>query len=201
MPPTAPVPQLRFSSDSSILSTSAIKSSSSRRGSIKPKPFDKSVFRFSIGSGRKASNIFSENQEIFSTGRTINLTNKNGNFYGLNPEKALNYGLSFRQGFNLNNQDGDITIDYYVTDFDNQIVVDWEKQGELSFYNLDGKSYAKSFQIEVDYSISNNINFKGVGQPLRIALTGSKIGQGIYDIIISLSKEEVTKRLTSKKLS
>ena len=130
------------------------------RLNLRYQPFDKSVFRFSIGSGRKASNIFSENQEIFSTGRTINLINKNGNFYGLNPEKALNYGLSFRQGFNLNNQDGDITIDYYVTDFDNQIVVDWEKQGELSFYNLDGKSYAKSFQIEVDYSISNNINFK-----------------------------------------
>ena len=47
---------------------------------------------------------------------------------------------------------------------------------------------------------SNNTNFKGVGQPLRIALTGSKFGPGIYDIIISLGKEEVTKRLTNKKL-
>ena len=49
--------------------------------------------------------------------------------------------------------------------------------------------------------ISNNTNFKGVGQPLRIALTGSKFGPGIYDVIISLGKEEVTKRLTNKKLS
>ncbi len=48
---------------------------------------------------------------------------------------------------------------------------------------------------------SNNTNFKGVGQPLRIALTGSKFGPGIYDIIISLGKEEVTKRLNNKKLS
>jgi glutamyl-tRNA synthetase len=47
---------------------------------------------------------------------------------------------------------------------------------------------------------SNETNFKGVGQPLRIALTGSKFGPGIYDIIISLGKEEVTKRLTNKKL-
>ena len=46
----------------------------------------------------------------------------------------------------------------------------------------------------------NDTNFKGVGQPLRIALTGSKFGPGIYDIIISLGKEEVTKRLTNKKL-
>ena len=48
---------------------------------------------------------------------------------------------------------------------------------------------------------SNNTNFKGIGQPLRIALTGSKFGPGIYDIIISLDKEEVIKRLTDKKLS
>jgi glutamyl-tRNA synthetase len=48
---------------------------------------------------------------------------------------------------------------------------------------------------------SNDTNFKGVGQPLRIALTGSKFGPGIYDIITSLEKEEVTKRLTNKKLS
>ncbi len=47
---------------------------------------------------------------------------------------------------------------------------------------------------------SNDTNFKGVGQPLRIALIGSKFGPGIYDIIISLGKEEVTKRLTNKKL-
>tara|TARA_B100001250_G_scaffold280115_1_gene242464 strand:- start:118 stop:1515 length:1398 start_codon:yes stop_codon:yes gene_type:complete len=45
---------------------------------------------------------------------------------------------------------------------------------------------------------SNNTNFKGVGQPLRIILTGSKFGPGIYDIIISLGKEEVQKRLSAK---
>ena len=47
---------------------------------------------------------------------------------------------------------------------------------------------------------SNDTNFKGVGQPLRIALTGSKFGPGIYDLIISLGKAEVKKRLTNKKL-
>ena len=47
---------------------------------------------------------------------------------------------------------------------------------------------------------SNNTNFKTVGQPLRIVLTGSKFGPGLYDIIISLGKEEVIKRLTNKKL-
>ena len=45
---------------------------------------------------------------------------------------------------------------------------------------------------------SNETNFKGVGQPLRIVLTGSKFGPGIYDIISSLGKDEVLKRLGNK---
>ena len=45
---------------------------------------------------------------------------------------------------------------------------------------------------------SNETNFKGVGQPLRIVLTGSKFGPGIYDIINSLGKNEVLKRLGNK---
>ena len=48
---------------------------------------------------------------------------------------------------------------------------------------------------------SNNTNFKGVGQPLRIALTGSKFGPGIYDIIVSLGKDEVEKRLANKTIA
>ncbi len=38
-------------------------------------------------------------------------------------------------------------------------------------------------------------NFKGVGQPLRVALTGSKFGPGVYDIVKSLDKDDVLKRL------
>jgi len=45
---------------------------------------------------------------------------------------------------------------------------------------------------------SHETNFKGVGQPIRVALTGSKFGPGVYDLIISLGKEEVIKRLGNK---
>ena len=41
----------------------------------------------------------------------------------------------------------------------------------------------------------NKTNFKGIGQPLRIALTGSKFGPGLYNIILSLDKNETIKRL------
>jgi glutamyl-tRNA synthetase len=75
-----------------------------------------------------------------------------------------------------------------ITDFNNQL----EKIDELNKETLE--------PIVNELIKSNDTNFKGVGQPLRIALTGSKFGPGIYDIIISLDKEEVIKRLTNKKL-
>jgi glutamyl/glutaminyl-tRNA synthetase len=62
----------------------------------------------------------------------------------------------------------------------------------------------KTLNKEALEPILNNLikaeetNFKGVGQPLRIALTGSKFGPGVYDIFISLGKEEVQKRLGNK---
>ncbi|MDB3932579.1 glutamate--tRNA ligase [Candidatus Pelagibacter sp.] len=76
-----------------------------------------------------------------------------------------------------------------ITDFTNQ------------FLSVDKLSKETLEPIINNLIKSNDTNFKGVGQPLRIALTGSKFGPGIYDIIISLGKEEVTKRLTNKKLS
>ena len=39
-------------------------------------------------------------------------------------------------------------------------------------------------------------NFKGVGQPLRIGLVGSRFGPGLYDVILSFNKTDVIKRLS-----
>ena len=54
----------------------------------------------------------------------------------------------------------------------------------------------ENLEIIVNEIIKNKeINFKSIGQPLRVALTGSRFGPGLYDILISLGKEEVLKRL------
>jgi len=84
-----------------------------------------------------------------------------------------------------------------IDDEAKKIISDFTTQ----FSNVDKLSKETLEPIVNDIIKSNDTNFKGVGQPLRIALTGSKFGPGIYDIIISLGKEEVTKRLTNKKLS
>ncbi|WP_250434781.1 TonB-dependent receptor [Hanstruepera flava] len=115
-------------------------------------PWEKSAFRASIGRGKRSANIFAENQKLFSTSRQINILSSGGDIYGLDPEIAWNYGVSFLQGFNLFNRKGDVTFDFYRTNFKNQVVVDYENPLEVNFYNLQGKSFANSFQTEVNYN-------------------------------------------------
>ncbi len=123
-------------------------------------PWELGSFRASIGRGRRAANIFAENQQLFGSSRQIQILDSAGSVYGLNPEDAWNYGVSFLQGFVFLNRKGNITLDYYKTDFKNQIVVDWENPRAVSFYNLDGKSYADSFQIEVNHEILANLDLR-----------------------------------------
>ena len=60
----------------------------------------------------------------------------------------------------------------------------------------------KKINKEILEKLINNLigkhktNFKGVGQPLRIALIGCRFGPGIYNIILSLTKDEVVKRIS-----
>lgn len=123
-------------------------------------PWEKSAIRASFGRGKRSANIFTENQKLFATSRTINILNTTGDIYGLDPEIAWNYGISFLQGFNLLGRKADITIDYYRTDFKNQVVVDWENSQEVNFYNLDGDSYANSFQFEFNHNVFENFDLR-----------------------------------------
>ena len=129
-------------------------------------PWEKSALRASFGRGKRSANIFAENQSVFSTSRTINILSSSpsgrlgGAIYGLEPEIAWNYGISYLQGFNLFNRKADITLDYYKTDFKNQIVVDYENPQEVNFYNLDGDSFANSFQIELNYNLFEHFDLR-----------------------------------------
>ncbi len=123
-------------------------------------PKENTIIRLSLGSGRKAANIFAENQTLFGTNRQINILENGGSIYGLNPEKAWNYGASMRQIFNLFGSGGDITVDYYIANFEDQVVVDWESEGQILFYNLEGLSRANSFQLSIDYNPSEAISLR-----------------------------------------
>jgi outer membrane receptor for ferrienterochelin and colicin len=68
---------------------------------LKYNAFENSVFRISAGRGKRAANIFAENQNLFASSRTISIMGTKGEVYGLNPEIAWNYGVSFTQKFKL----------------------------------------------------------------------------------------------------
>jgi outer membrane receptor for ferrienterochelin and colicins len=123
-------------------------------------PWEKGVFRASVGRGKRSANIFAENQQLFASSRQINIDDVGGNIYGLNPEIAWNYGVSCMQKFNLFGKKGDITFDFYQTNFQNQVIVDWENPQEIAFYDLDGRSIANSFQVEASYNLAKNFNLR-----------------------------------------
>ena len=109
-----------------------------------------SSLRFSVGSGRRVAAAFAENQKLFGSGRTIQTPSIQSSDYGLTPEHAWNYGISFLKGFQIGSVPINVNADLYRTEFINQVVVDWETFGQISFYNLSGKSYANSFQLGLD---------------------------------------------------
>jgi len=91
------------------------------------------------------------------------------------------------------NQDDIKLIDNKAKKIISEFYAKFKEIDELNRENLE--------PIVQDLIKTNETNFKGVGQPLRIALTGSKFGPGIYDIIISLGKDDVEKRLINKAIS
>ncbi|WP_165748184.1 TonB-dependent receptor [Cellulophaga sp. Z1A5H] len=127
---------------------------------IRYTPWERASLKGSFGRGKRAANIFAENQQLFGSSRAINIKNAGGEIYGLDPEDAWNYGVSFLQGFTFLDRPGNFSVDFYRTDFKNQIVVDWENPREISFYNLDGKSSASSFQVELGHRILPNLELR-----------------------------------------
>jgi outer membrane receptor for ferrienterochelin and colicins len=128
---------------------------------VRYNPWEKGVLRFSAGRGKRSANIFAENQQLFASSRTFDILDSNGKIYGLNPEIAWNYGVSFAQKFLLFGKKADAGLDFYRTDFQNQVVVDvLQSPQQVLFYNLNGKSVANSLQLEFNYEIFDHLNFR-----------------------------------------
>ncbi len=128
---------------------------------IRYNPWEKGVLRASVGRGKRSANIFAENQPLFASSRNFTVLDSNGKTYGLNPEIAWNYGLSFSQRFLIFNKKADVGIDFYNTDFRNQVVVDlFNSPQEVNFYNLKGKSYATSLQLDFNIELIKHLDLR-----------------------------------------
>lgn len=128
---------------------------------VRYNPWEKSVFRVSAGRGKRAANIYAENQNLFASSRAFSVLDTNGKIYGLNPEIAWNYGFSFTQNFMLFGKPADATVDFYRTDFQNQAIVDvMQSPQQVLFYNLKGNSFANSLQLDFNYEIKKHFNLR-----------------------------------------
>lgn len=147
---------------------------------------EKTILRAVAGRGQRTANIFTENQGLFATSRTI-VVNGDANAntpYGLQAEVAWNFGVNLIQDIDFAGREGLLSIDVYRTEFQNQIVVDWENVDEIAFYNLKGQSYSNSLQVQFDYELLPNLD-------MRMAYR-------YYDIKTTYGEELLQKQLTAK---
>ena len=122
-----------------------------------------------------------------------------------NKEKVIKSSLSFLKNKAktlediFNNSKYLIEDEVNISEEDQKILDDNSKSTIKDFIEkiINCEAFDReNLEIIVNEIIKNKeINFKSIGQPLRVALTGSRFGPGLYDILISLGKEEVLKRL------
>ena len=99
--------------------------------------------RFSVGSDFRTANIFAENAGFFASARQLYILNPSTKFgYGLQPEKAWNYGFNFVHNFKMNNHSGSFSLDNYHTSFKDQVVIDVDEDPQqINIYNLKRKVF------------------------------------------------------------
>lgn len=113
---------------------------------IKYNPFDWFHIRASAGKGFRTANILAENNFLLSSSRKMNIAED------LDQEEAWNTGLNLSFYIPLFGKELSLNGEWYYTNFLKQVVVDMDSDAHaVSFYNLDGKSYSNSFQVEATY--------------------------------------------------
>jgi len=121
------------------------------RLNLRYEPVSGTVVRVNAGRGQRTANIFAENIGALVSSRTVNILGATaGKAYGLDPEVAWNKGVSVDQKLKLFGREATASVDFFRTDFTNQVVVDYEDPRQVQFYNLNGKSYSNSLQAELD---------------------------------------------------
>ena len=115
----------------------------------------KTTLRFSAGRGFRTSNVFIENQSVFASSRKVIVQET------FKPEIAWNYGVSVNQQFKLFGNEAFINVDFFRTDFENQIVVDLDQNtNQVVFYNLKGESYSHSLQTDFGFTPFKSFDVK-----------------------------------------
>ncbi|SDM37638.1 Outer membrane receptor proteins, mostly Fe transport [Siphonobacter aquaeclarae] len=101
--------------------------------------------RIGGGKGWRVANPIAENYGMLVNSRTLEVMDRS-----FRPEESWNYGVSVNKQLHWFGRAANFAVDFYRTDFQNQLIVDMETMDRVRFYNLRGKSFANSFQAEVN---------------------------------------------------
>ena len=115
---------------------------------VRFKTHDELTLRLSAGKGYRSPNVLAENSTMMASAREIVFVDMP------KMEEAWNYGINLTKGIDIGWREIVINADFYRTDFVNQIVLDRDADAhQVRIYNLDGKSYSNSAQIEANCEI------------------------------------------------
>ncbi len=144
------------------------------------------ALRVSAGRGFRVPNPLAENYGLLVSSREVMFVGK------ITPEIAWNYGLSLTNDFLLAGKKATLILDYHRTDFQNQLVVDLEHWRRLYFYNLQGKSFANSAQIELNYQPAKRMEVKLAYRYFDVRQTmGVPYGESILFPKMMISRDRV----------
>ncbi len=132
------------------------------RANVRWSPADWVTLRALGGRGYRTANIFTDNLGIFSTGKVFALTGDRLPHYDVVPmagdldllEDAWTWGgnITFYLPFGAEDTDTYLSFDYFRNDFNKQVIVDTEIDPTIVwFYNLAGKSFTNTYQV--DFSV------------------------------------------------
>lgn len=106
------------------------------------------IIRASGGKGSRSANVVAENLSLLTTSRKFVFTDK------LKMENAWNYGINVTQYIDILGREMSVNAEYYRTDFVNQVIVDKEQNAsQILVYNLTGRSFANTYQVEAKYEL------------------------------------------------
>ena len=125
-------------------------------------PAERTVLRLSAGKGQRTASLLSENSGMLASSRQIVFQGtRPGKPYGFDPEVAWNAGLNLVQKFTIDYRDGSIGLDFYRTSFSKQVIQDLDQSPQKAiFYQLNGDSYANSFQAQLDYELLKRLDVR-----------------------------------------
>ncbi|MCK9611826.1 MAG: TonB-dependent receptor [Bacteroidales bacterium] len=105
---------------------------------------DKLILRASAGRGYRSPHVIAENTSLLASSRSIIFESN------MKAEEAWNAGINITKEFWLTESlKASLGADFYHTSFINQIIVDLDRSPqEAVFYNLQGRSYSNSLQID-----------------------------------------------------